>query len=87
MSNLHVGGKQRLFLCALEDKETLGLFDNALVQGQNYFREAWEDFPSCLAAGAAGGDISNLGSIRAVAPDSRGQAPRRLTNDQIGVRG
>ena len=47
MSNLHVGGKQRLFLSALEDKDTLGLFDNALVQGQNYFREAWEDFPSC----------------------------------------
>jgi hypothetical protein len=27
--------------------------------------------------------ISNLTSMRAVAPDSRGQAPRRLTNDQI----
>jgi hypothetical protein len=33
------------------------------------------------AAGAAGGDISSLTSMRAVATDSRRQAVRRMTND------
>jgi hypothetical protein len=38
-----------------------------------------------LAADAAGGDLSNLASMGAVAPDSRRQVARRPTNNQIGV--
>jgi hypothetical protein len=62
----------------LEDKETLGLFDNALVQAENIFEEATQGDASCEKQLMAGGDISNLTSMRAVAPDSRRQAPRRL---------